>query len=104
MRIAIIGAGAVGSVLGSLLWRAGEDVVLVGRAAHVAAIRSAGHAACGRAPHRNRGGSRRSRSGPDLALRFAIARRSNLLLAGHARMVLGCTASWLDRSDAMFHR
>lgn len=42
MRIAVIGAGAVGSVLGSLLWRAGEDVVLVGRAAHVAAIRAAG--------------------------------------------------------------
>lgn len=42
MRIAILGAGAVGSVLGSLLWRAGEDVVLVGRAAHVAAIRAAG--------------------------------------------------------------
>jgi 2-dehydropantoate 2-reductase len=42
MRIAIIGAGAVGSALGSLLWRAGEDVVLVGRAAHVAAIRLAG--------------------------------------------------------------
>jgi 2-dehydropantoate 2-reductase len=42
MRIAIIGAGAVGSVLGALLWRAGENVVLVGRAAHVAAIRTAG--------------------------------------------------------------
>jgi len=42
VRIAVIGAGAVGSVLGSLLWRAGEDVVLVGRAAHVAAIRAAG--------------------------------------------------------------
>lgn len=42
MRIAVIGAGAIGSVLGSLLWRAGEDVVLVGRAAHVAAIRAAG--------------------------------------------------------------
>jgi 2-dehydropantoate 2-reductase len=42
MRIAVIGAGAVGSALGSLLWRAGEDVVLVGRAAHVAAIRAAG--------------------------------------------------------------
>lgn len=41
-RIAVIGAGAVGSVLGSLLWRAGEEVVLVGRAAHVAAIRAAG--------------------------------------------------------------
>ena len=42
MRIAVVGAGAVGSVLGSLLWRAGEDVVLVGRAAQVAAIRAAG--------------------------------------------------------------
>jgi 2-dehydropantoate 2-reductase len=42
MRIAVIGAGAVGSALGSLLWRAGEEVVLVGRAAHVAAIRAAG--------------------------------------------------------------
>jgi 2-dehydropantoate 2-reductase len=42
VRTAIIGAGAVGSVLGSLLWRAGEHVVLVGRAAHVAAIRAAG--------------------------------------------------------------
>jgi 2-dehydropantoate 2-reductase len=41
-RIAILGAGAVGSILGSLLWRAGENVVLVGRSAHVAAIRSAG--------------------------------------------------------------
>jgi ketopantoate reductase len=39
MRIAVIGAGAVGSALGSLLWRAGEEVVLVGRAAHVAALR-----------------------------------------------------------------
>lgn len=29
-------------MLGSLIWRAGEDVVLVGRAAHVAAIRAAG--------------------------------------------------------------
>ena len=42
MRIAVIGAGAVGSALGSLLWRAGEEVVLVGRAAHIAAIRAAG--------------------------------------------------------------
>jgi 2-dehydropantoate 2-reductase len=42
MHVALIGAGAVGSVLGSLLWRAGEDVVLVGRAAQVAAIRAAG--------------------------------------------------------------
>jgi len=42
VTIAVIGAGALGSALGALLWRAGEDVVLVGRAAHVAAMRSAG--------------------------------------------------------------
>jgi 2-dehydropantoate 2-reductase len=41
-RIAIIGAGAIGSSLGGLLRRAGHDVVLIGRAEHVRAIRSAG--------------------------------------------------------------
>lgn len=41
-RIAIIGAGAVGSALGALLRRAGHDVVLVGRQAHVGAIRAGG--------------------------------------------------------------
>ncbi|MBT8226982.1 MAG: 2-dehydropantoate 2-reductase [Dactylosporangium sp.] len=35
MKIAVIGAGAVGSVLGGLLARAGEDVILVGRQPHV---------------------------------------------------------------------
>ena len=34
-RIAIIGAGAIGSVLGALLSRAGHDVTLIGRPAHV---------------------------------------------------------------------
>ncbi len=37
-RIAVIGAGAVGSALGALLHRAGQKVVLVARPAHVAAI------------------------------------------------------------------
>jgi 2-dehydropantoate 2-reductase len=41
-RIAIIGAGAIGSVLGALLGRAGRDVTLIGRSAHVAAIRRDG--------------------------------------------------------------
>lgn len=41
-RIAIIGAGAIGSVLGALLHRAGRDVTLIGRAAHVGAIRRDG--------------------------------------------------------------
>jgi 2-dehydropantoate 2-reductase len=70
VRIAVIGAGALGSVLGSLLWRAGEDVVLVGRAAHVAAIRAAGLSVEGvlggfrAAPH----AEERLSSKPELAL------------------------------------
>ncbi len=38
-KIAIIGAGAIGSVVGAFLSRAGEDVTLIGRAEHVHAIR-----------------------------------------------------------------
>lgn len=41
-RIAIIGAGAIGSALGALLGRTGRKVALVGRAAHVDAIRRDG--------------------------------------------------------------
>jgi 2-dehydropantoate 2-reductase len=42
MKIAVIGAGAVGSSVGALLARAGQDVTLVGRPAHVEAIRHQG--------------------------------------------------------------
>ena len=42
MRIVVVGAGAVGSVVGGLLARAGQDVTLVGRPAHVAAIQRDG--------------------------------------------------------------
>jgi len=41
-RIAVIGAGAVGSALGALLHRAGENAVLIARPAHIAAIRQHG--------------------------------------------------------------
>jgi 2-dehydropantoate 2-reductase len=37
-RIAIIGAGAIGSALGALLSRAGHEVTLIGRSAHLNAI------------------------------------------------------------------
>jgi len=40
--IAVVGAGAVGSYYGALLARAGHTVTLIGRAAHVAAIRDRG--------------------------------------------------------------
>jgi 2-dehydropantoate 2-reductase len=42
MKIAVIGAGAVGSVIGGLLARAGEDVTLIGRQPHVDAVNSHG--------------------------------------------------------------
>ena len=42
IRIAVIGAGAVGSAVGALLHRAGQKVVLIARPAHVAAIRQNG--------------------------------------------------------------
>lgn len=42
MKIAILGAGAIGSLFGALLWESGEDVVLIGRKRHVDAIKSRG--------------------------------------------------------------
>ena len=42
MRILVFGAGAIGSVLGGLLKRAGHDVALLGRAWHVDVVRRQG--------------------------------------------------------------
>ncbi len=42
MKIAVMGAGAVGCYYGGMLARAGHAVVLVGRAAHVQAVREHG--------------------------------------------------------------
>ena len=42
MKICIFGAGAVGGVFGALLTRAGADVTLVARGAHLEAMRSKG--------------------------------------------------------------
>ena len=42
MRFVLLGAGAVGGIVGGRLARAGCDVVLVARGAHAAAIRAAG--------------------------------------------------------------
>lgn len=47
LRIAVAGAGAVGSVIGGLLAGAGHDVVLIGRDPHMAAIASGGLAVTG---------------------------------------------------------
>jgi len=42
MKIVVIGAGAIGSVIGGLLSKAGEDVTLIGRKPHVDAINQNG--------------------------------------------------------------
>lgn len=42
MRIAVVGAGAVGGYFGGRLARAGEDVVFIARGAHLAAMRERG--------------------------------------------------------------
>ena len=42
MRLVILGAGAIGGVVGALLHRAGRDVLVLARGAHLAAIREAG--------------------------------------------------------------
>ncbi len=50
MRVVVLGAGAIGSLLGARLVSAGHDVLLVGRADHVAAIRADGLRILGREP------------------------------------------------------
>ena len=42
MRVAVVGAGAVGCYFGGMLARAGHEVTLIGRPAHVEAIRVSG--------------------------------------------------------------
>lgn len=42
MKVAVMGAGAVGCYYGAMLARAGCEVVLIGRAEHVDAVRAAG--------------------------------------------------------------
>lgn len=42
MRFAVVGAGAIGAFVGALLSRAGEDVTLIARGAHLAAMREHG--------------------------------------------------------------
>ncbi|HSS60197.1 MAG TPA: 2-dehydropantoate 2-reductase N-terminal domain-containing protein, partial [Candidatus Limnocylindrales bacterium] len=42
MTVAIVGAGAIGGLLGAHLSRSGEDVVLIARGPHLAAMRANG--------------------------------------------------------------
>src|SRR5439155_22237162 len=42
MKFAIVGAGAIGAFLGAMLARAGEDVTLIARGAHLRAMQEHG--------------------------------------------------------------
>src|SRR5207253_5336926 len=42
MKFAIVGAGAIGAFLGAMLTRAGEDVTLIARGAHLRAMQKHG--------------------------------------------------------------
>ena len=77
MKIAVMGAGAVGCYYGGLLARAGHPVTLIGRAAHVAAIQS--------------GGLRLETRSFDE--RVAVAASTEALAAANAELVLCCVKS-----------
>jgi 2-dehydropantoate 2-reductase len=80
MKVAVIGAGAVGGYYGARLAHAGHDVALIARGAHLEAIRANGfrvHSAAGNLVARVRAESDPSRVGPvDLVL-FAVKTYSN---------------------------
>jgi 2-dehydropantoate 2-reductase len=42
VKVAVVGAGAIGGLLGAYLSRSGEDVILIARGPHLAAMRSRG--------------------------------------------------------------
>jgi 2-dehydropantoate 2-reductase len=42
MRVAVVGAGSIGGLLGAYLSRSGEDVILIARGPHLAAMKSRG--------------------------------------------------------------
>ena len=42
MRIAVVGAGAIGGYLGARLYAAGEEITFIARGANLAAIRAQG--------------------------------------------------------------
>ena len=77
LRIAVVGAGALGSFIGARLAQAGHRVVLIGRAAHVAAILRDGLAV----------------HGEGRVNRVALRARTELAAAHDADLVLVCVKS-----------
>ena len=77
MRVTVVGAGGVGGYFGGRLALAGNDVVLVARGSHLAAIRGGG---CGftasKALHRDcTGGRRPGGIGPSEVVLFCVSLR-----------------------------
>jgi 2-dehydropantoate 2-reductase len=83
-RIAVMGAGAVGCYYGGMLARAGHDVVLIGRPAHVEAIA--------------RDGLRLEAHGRDERLRLSASTEASAV--NGARLVLFCVKSTDTESAA----
>ncbi len=84
MKIAVMGAGAVGCYYGGMLAMAGHDVALIGRAQHVDAI--------------NRGGLRFTKDGVDKHI--ALAASTDASAAQGAELVLFCVKSTDTESAA----
>ncbi|PTB21681.1 2-dehydropantoate 2-reductase [Trinickia symbiotica] len=85
MKIAVMGAGAVGCYYGGMLARAGHEVVLIGRAHHADAIR--------------RDGLRFTKH--DVEERIALAASTEASAAENAKLVLFCVKSTDTESAAV---
>src|SRR3954468_20358174 len=84
LKVAVMGAGAVGCYYGGMLARAGHDVVLIGRPAHVAAI--------------DRDGLRLETTGFDERLRLAASTDPAAVVG--ASLILFCVKSTDTESAA----
>lgn len=93
-HVVVAGAGAVGSVSGGLLAARGHDVLLVGRAPHMAAIDAAGLAVSGLFGDR----TSRPRTSVDLALADEPADLVLVSVKSHATSTVAATlAGWKNR-------
>jgi 2-dehydropantoate 2-reductase len=91
MRVAVIGAGAVGGLLAALLHRAGHDVEVTARGAHLAAIRADGivlDGGYGSHVARVTAAEVLSRA-PDLAILATKAQDARAALKANARVLAG---------------
>jgi 2-dehydropantoate 2-reductase len=100
MRVVILGAGALGSVIGAALREGGADVTLIGRTPHVEAVRTRGLTVEGLSGRRTVGGLQAEddasavRSGDVLVLATkSYDTRAALAAAAHLRGHIGAVLS-----------